>query len=724
MKWNIPLHVFMVSLALTCFSSAGNTYSYTFTNSVDGTNWPALLEDGDSASDGFDVLNESNNAVMFTDNYVAAGNASRIEGEALWGNPRIDSGMNDPYLDLGFESFFSEDEIDGEEVLVDQVTSVSFDFAWATSAGNPVQPPPLEAVDIDVEDYEGNAISVSVDLNETFTHSLGGTGEGRQGRVVLAASDLGLDNIAWITIDFDPLFGGQLGAQTEFAIDNLTVDVNDGETPPPTPSNVYPVFQGSDDGMVGFYINALKRSGVFSSRNDVRNDGGTAATFTVTLQTSDPAIHQPTPVVEMPIDPMGRVSDSVAWDADMDSMLSGTYTGSFLVVNNTNSEDPDNTVDFTFELFDPPELTDNSSILIEWPGTTEVTVSNAPAGPHAGALRASVKVTELSMSNPAFSLSGITVDDQLDPGNTMSGTISFDPGSLPPGTYTGELRMQLKMVDKEHGFLNGDQPVPDIVWNLQATVESSGEDTVSVAPGDNIGDSGLGISDPQGGVTVLDGVSGEAQDITLAFNDSPPDDGTTPIATPFDLTFTGTPPVYVLAVSYQDGAVPAGRSEMDLRIEVYDAGTGSWVPAISLNSDDTPPDGAAPYEGSFDAYLAALGGGTLDAADLSAFGVDAANNQAWVVVDHASTFRLVTAKSTSTEPPVILGIAYDPATNTATITYQSVSGEVFGVKGSPDLDNFADLPDTAPGDGSVKQYTHTPPVGAKRYFYQMSRRVP
>ena len=726
MKWNTPLlRFFVVACALVAFSNAQEAYNYTFTNSIDGTNWPNLLADGHSALEDFEVSNETNNAVMFTANYVAAGNASRIEDEALWGNPRYDSPMNSPSLLLDFFEFFLEDEPDGEPVLTEKVTSVSFDFAWANSAGSPSQPPPLGTLDIFVQNYDGDYISIDVDLEETFSHGLGGAGEGWQGRVVLSAADIGLDNIAVVQLDLSRLLASGSNVATEFAIDNLEVNVNGDNGNPPTPSNVYPVSPGGDDGLVGYYTNALKTPGMFTSPNDVRNDGGTAATFTVTLTTSDPAIHQPTPVVNEPIDPFGRVSGALAWEVNRGTTPSGTFTGSFLVVNNSNPQDPDETVDFTFELYDPPELTDNSDTLVELPGATQVTVSNAPAGPHAGALRASVKVTGLTMSNAAFSVTGIAVDDRLDPGQSLHGTVAFDPGSLPPGTYTGELRMQMAMTTTEHDFLNFAQPVADIVWNLQATVGGgSGEDTVSVAPGENIGDSGLEISDPDTTATILDGVSGVAQDITLAFNGSAPGNGTTPIATPFDLTFTGTPPVYVLAVSYLDSAIPTGRSEMDLRIEVYDTNTGSWVPAISLNSDATPPAGADPYEGSFDAYLAALGGGSLDAADLSAFGVDVANNQAWVVLDHASTFRLVSGKSTGTAPPVILGVAYDPATNTATITYQSVSGEVFGVKGAPDLKDFIDLPDTALGDGSVMQYTHTPPVGANRYFYQMVRNVP
>jgi hypothetical protein len=50
MKWNTPLlRFFVVACALVAFSNAQETYDYTFTNSVDGTNWPNVLADGDSA---------------------------------------------------------------------------------------------------------------------------------------------------------------------------------------------------------------------------------------------------------------------------------------------------------------------------------------------------------------------------------------------------------------------------------------------------------------------------------------------------------------------------------------------------------------------------------------------------------------------------------------------------------------------------------------------------
>ncbi|MEO2046190.1 MAG: hypothetical protein ABGX16_06405 [Pirellulales bacterium] len=50
--------------------------------------------------------------------------------------------------------------------------------------------------------------------------------------------------------------------------------------------------------------------------------------------------------------------------------------------------------------------------------------------------------------------------------------------------------------------------------------------------------------------------------------------------------------------------------------------------------------GTSLFLGSYDAFLDGPGGGSLDLADLSTYGVDAANNQAWAVLDHASVFAL------------------------------------------------------------------------------------
>lgn len=75
--------------------------------------------------------------------------------------------------------------------------------------------------------------------------------------------------------------------------------------------------------------------------------------------------------------------------------------------------------------------------------------------------------------------------------------------------------------------------------------------------------------------------------------------------------------------------------------------------------------------------------------------------------------------------PRILSITYDRGNNLITLTYQSINGEVMGVLGGTDPATLSDvLPDTPTGDGSVMNYTHNPPVGAPRYFYQLLRSDP
>ena len=166
-----------------------------------------------------------------------------------------------------------------------------------------------------------------------------------------------------------------------------------------------------------------------------------------------------------------------------------------------------------------------------------------------------------------------------------------------------------------------------------------------------------------------------------------------------------------------------GYAEQDLRIHAYTAPSGPWVPAISLNGNSgATVNGATPYPGSYAAYLAALGGNTLDSADLGAFGIDEASNTAWVVLDYEGTFQLVTGPNTA--PPRILGITYDKVNNTTTITYQSLSGETFGVRGGEDLTAPGPIGTTASGTGAVMQYQHNPPGAPARYFYQMFRSWP
>jgi hypothetical protein len=72
--------------------------------------------------------------------------------------------------------------------------------------------------------------------------------------------------------------------------------------------------------------------------------------------------------------------------------------------------------------------------------------------------------------------------------------------------------------------------------------------------------------------------------------------------------------------------------------------------------------------------------------------------------------------------PKILSVDYDVAGNTVTITYESVDGESFEVRGGSDLENLSLLPDTPVGNGAVMQYVHQPSGSPAKHFYQFFRK--
>ena len=89
----------------------------------------------------------------------------------------------------------------------------------------------------------------------------------------------------------------------------------------------------------------------------------------------------------------------------------------------------------------------------------------------------------------------------------------------------------------------------------------------------------------------------------------------------------------MLQFSYDEANVPAAKTEGDMRILFFDTNNNVWDEAINLNSDGGA--GGSFFAGSFEAFLASIGGGD---APLSAFGVDTVNNQLWGVFDHNTIF--------------------------------------------------------------------------------------
>ncbi|MEZ5329184.1 MAG: hypothetical protein R3F19_29400 [Verrucomicrobiales bacterium] len=73
------------------------------------------------------------------------------------------------------------------------------------------------------------------------------------------------------------------------------------------------------------------------------------------------------------------------------------------------------------------------------------------------------------------------------------------------------------------------------------------------------------------------------------------------------------------------------------------------------------------------------------------------------------------------QAPQVESFVFDRTTGVVTISYRSVMGEVFAVRGggTPDAEDV--LPDTAEGDGSVMEYRHMPLGNPPQYFYRVLR---
>lgn len=689
---------------------AQNSAYHSFTSPPLGTDvdWPPSILDTHTLDpisdyDGLiEIENQTNNPIFFDDNYVATGNSPLIDSDAMWGNPRTGAPLGDPELRLNFSYFFNYDSETGS--LVDQATEVSFDFAWASSEFGAT----IDTLEIEIEDYWGDTEVQYVELGDTFDHGIGGNGEGYTGHVALIPESV--ENIYAIRIR--NLYEGDSGGFiNEFALDNLSVG---GAGPPP--GELGPVeFDGQP--VTDYGTNALKNTGLFGIGENVFNGTSAPTTFSVIWDSSSPLMYQPQPMMNVSIAPGATAFNAVRWEINTDTAPSGEYNGTFTIRNEGDPGDPDDTLEVIwFRLYDPPVLTGNSGTPLAAPGG-QATISNAAAGGHPGALRASVKVTEVLQTNSRFSVSGIATGSALNPGGTLTGNIHFKTAGAPSGPQTGLMRVKLEMFGSPQSYLNDRTPVADRVWPLTFNVPPVPEATPEVTLGEELADAGLAISGENSGAEIIGGVSASDQTVSLAFAPAPPAPNPAGVGTAAVLNFGTSTSLYVLQLSYADLA--AGFAEQDLRIHAFSPPSGPWVPAISLNGNaGATVSGAAPFAGTYTQYLATLGGNALDAADLGAFGIDASSNTAWVVLDYHGTFQLVTGPNTA--PPRILGIAYDESSNTTTLTYQSVSGVSFEVQGG-DLTGLAPIGTTPAGTGGVMEYQHSPPGAPSRYFYRLSR---
>ncbi len=692
------LSLVVFPLALLTGLNAEDTF-HNFSNPPDDVDWPAQIVDGAQLSAGswagnLSLVNELNNTLFFDDNYLAMGSSSRISGNAMWANPESGEPLGNPDFILTFDGFFDDNGLVG-------ATEVSFDFAWATTDFFA----DLSYLEVMVIDEFMQSETLQIPLDDEFFHSLGGNEVGREGRVTLQMSN---GNNVYEIRFLNLAAASAPGEVGEFAIDNMNV-----RTSPPPLDEVYPV-EYDGELLTNYGTNALITTGTFGFSDNIFNGKSSPAEFSVSFTSSSPFLYQPQPFSHVPIQPGETIYGAVAWQVNFATAPSGEYNGEWTVVNETNLDDPDNVVDFfRLRLFDQPALSDNTATPLTTGGSPQI--SNAAAGGHPGALRASVVVTSLQSTNTRFQVSGIAADGRLDPGQTFSGNVTFNAAGAPSGTHTGQFRMKMNMTSALDGYLNNAQPVADRVWNLSYTIPGSNSITAGVTNGQELAGAGLSISGPDSGAAIVGGTSAANQNVVINFN-TPPQSNTSGLGSAVGVDFTAAPSLYVLQLSYV--SLPTGYRAADLFVESYNPSGSTWVTAISRNSNGgATVEGAAPYSGSYAAYLAGPGGGTLDSTDLGAYGVDSSAKIVWVVVDYEGLFQLSTGNSVL---PKILGITRNIGTNTTTITYQSIPGASHTVSGSATMDGFTPVGTTAPGTGAVMEFSHQPDGSPGKYFYRFS----
>ena len=622
----IRLALLTLLLVVTCSPSLAISVVYTHTSGFDGDGflWDQYPEGGlNDLDDGYSFYTPDNvayyngtgNTTYFDSNYQAAGNSSVIDGDAWWGNP------NSSGYSVEFE-FDSSSE---------PVTLFSFDFAWAFTG----QDAP-DYLAIQVFDYDGDGSTyyeayTYVPLDEVFNAgSVFGGFDGRAGHIEIYADQLidqyteaSLNRIDRLAIELsDAAFHG---SPVEIAIDNVGVNASLG----PGDSDIAPLATAISS-------NFLRGTNDFTVGYEVTNSGGDPTTFSVSIEpTSSSEFQAASPLpTAVPV-----AAGTTAYTGTIATLgkneLSGEYLLESTVSNDQNFTDPDETTPYTLSLYDPVALSDNSSSTVQIDTSPILSISNAAAGPHAGALRATAEVTGITTTD-GFSIAGYEVGTQVDPSQTQYASVSFNTYGKLSGNYTGSVEVALEMTTPA-GYLNYATPVPSISWDVAYNLQDVTSNTVTYAANQSYNQS-IAINSATSATSLVGGTSPVAQNVSLTEVDNTGINGVV-LSDPASLDFGSTSGLYVLQIAY-DPANLAGLLPSDLQILELPTSSSLWQLAIDNNSDGGA-GGTMAYVGAFDDFLASSGG-TLDAGDLSHFGYDTATNTAWVVLDHEGPFALGT----------------------------------------------------------------------------------
>ncbi|MCA9188629.1 MAG: dockerin type I repeat-containing protein, partial [Planctomycetales bacterium] len=313
----------------------------------------------------------------------------------------------------------------------------------------------------------------------------------------------------------------------------------------------------------------------------------------------------------------------------------GTYESTVRVFNDQYPSDPGREATLRIELSDPAQLTADNTTTLDV--GDNISVSNAAALSHAGAIRASAAIENVTTTGPyqLGTYSGLSDyqfgPDYLAAGNTFQAPILTSNKGVLAGTRAGSVTVEFRSVAARGFFLTDAPSLNPITWSIQHTfpVISQATELVSAQGSFN---SVIGIRNANTAATLVAGEASSDQQVSMEFVTSPPPTGTQAALAgdPFNLTITTPGDTYVLQITYAEENIPNGVAEEALRVLVHDT---DWKEAIALNSDNGA--GSQFFAGSFSDFEVTLEGGPLP---LSVFGVDTANHQVWAVLDHNSVF--------------------------------------------------------------------------------------
>ena len=610
----------VVGLACIALPAGAQIYSFTSGPSGDGFNWPAsptgLLESDDfSTPDDIIFINFTGNSVFFDSQYQVAGNGSRINGDALWGNP-VDT-HGDPTMTLDFYD-------------VGGVQDVAFDFAWSAAGIGEIG----DIVTFAVYDSENRSTFYDWTLGSTFSGFGGSTGY--EDRISLSTSFLiedegdgdPLANIEYVDIYLNEIVTG--GPSSEFAIDDFVL--GDGGVI----DNLYPSVNQGQHNITGTAVvsSTLRGTGTHSANSEVTNDASTSTTYSTELVPGGDLT-----VGTLPSGAFINAGQSIYSPniATLDrSLPSGEYESDIRIVNDGDPIDPDNLSTLRIKLFDPQSLSGNFAS-VDVLSSEQITLSNAAAA--VNGFRASVEVTGSQTMGP-FQVTGFAIDTAVKPGETAQTSVTFNRYGALTGNRAGTHTVSLQQTsfsgtnNSQEVFLFNTEPVPDQVWNLSYNLLNTSSDNANVSTGFSYFQA-LGVNTFDVAATLLDGTSSTNQNVSMQITSDPDPASADLVGEPVDLDFSnGAGDQYVLQLTYNDGALPSGVTESQLQLLVFDTASGDWEVAVDGNTTG----GSTFFNGSYEDYLAGLGGGVFDAADLGFFGLDTVNNHVWAVLDHASTF--------------------------------------------------------------------------------------